>query len=399
MAQNATPARSGKSSPQRPRGAEVPTGEPRARRQSQGADGRSIPAGIRTARMSEKARANAWSHLDPAIRPIAAQKNLARARHILKDLYVSHPPAQQVERQIEQLIRLPRRIRMPGLFLCGESGMGKTHVLRRIERRHPERDDPTTKRHIRPVLYVQVPAGPDLRTLRRTVIDEANIPFLDHPSKPLLQSVLRRGLAAAGTELIALDEIHNIVHTDGKQRTWLLDWVRCLSNETQRPIVLAGTEEFESAILSDPQLSSRYPIVRLARWTAGPDLAAFLQGYERACPLRLASHLSDPSFMGALLDETEGLTDTIIRSLQAAALVAIREGTERIVPEYLSWWRDPPLLAYYEVGEAEQESVALARAWLKDERRGAPSLSGPAVRRFRNRASLRAEGGRCADPF
>ncbi len=366
------------------------------RRAPPGVGRQSSPLGTRTTRKIGAARANNWLHLDPVIRPIAAHNDLARARHILKELYVSHPPAQHVECQIEQLIRLPRRIRMPGLFLCGDSGMGKTHVLRRIERRHPERDDPTTKRHIRPVLYVQVPAAPDVRTLRRTVIDEANIPFLDHPSKPLLQSVLRRGLAAAGTELIVLDEIHNIEHTDGKQRTWLRDWVRCLSNETQRPIVLAGTEEFESAILSDPQLSSRYPIVRLPRWTAGPDLAAFLQGYERACPLRLASHLSDPALMGTLLDETEGLTDTIIRSLQAAALVAIREGTERIVPEYLSWWRDPPLLAYYGAGDAEQASGALARAWLKDERRGAPPPSGPAPRGLRNRASLRAEGERCA---
>lgn len=55
--------------------------------------------------MSEKARATNWAHLDPAIRPIAAQKDLARAHHILEDLYMSHPPAQHVERQIEQLMR------------------------------------------------------------------------------------------------------------------------------------------------------------------------------------------------------------------------------------------------------------------------------------------------------
>lgn len=358
----------------------------------------SSPGTSPATRRIEATRPQNWSHLDPVIRPIAAQDDLSRARHILKDLYVSHPPAQHVERQIEQLIRLPRRIRMPGLFLCGDSGMGKTHVLRRIERRHPERVDPKTKRHIRPVLYVQVPAAPDVRTLRRTMIDEANIPFLDHPSKPPLQSVLRRGLAAAGTELIVLDEIHNIEHTDGKQRIWLRDWVRCLSNETQRPIVLAGTEEFESAILSDSQLKSRYPIVRLTRWTAGPDLAAFLQGYERACPLRLASHLSEPSLMRALLDETEGLTDTIVRSLQAAALVAIREGTERIVPEYLSWWRDPPLLSNYGAAEGDRESSALARAWLKDERRAPPPLP-LAGRGLRNRASLSTEGNRCTAPL
>jgi hypothetical protein len=192
-----------------------------------------------------------WPHLDPVIRPIAAQEDLARAHHILKDLYVSHPPAQYVERQIEQLIRLPRRIRMPGLFLCGDSGMGKTHLLRRIERRHPEYDDAETKRHIRPVLYVQVPAAPTVRSLRRTLIDEANIPFLDHPSRPLPESILRRGLAAAGTQLIVLDEIHNIEHMKWNQRVLLRDWVRCLSNSTQRPIVLSGTEEFESAILGE----------------------------------------------------------------------------------------------------------------------------------------------------
>jgi len=339
--------------------------------------------------------ANQWPHLDPVIRPIAAQDDLARAQHILKDLYVSHPPAQHVERQIEQLIRLPRRIRMPGLFLCADSGMGKTHLLRRIERRHPERDDPQTKRHIRPVLYVQVPAAPSVRTLRRTLIDEANIPFVNHPSRPLPESLLRRALAAAGTELIVLDEVHNIEHVTWPQRVQMRDWIRCLSNETQRPIILAGTDEFEPAVLTDRQMASRYPIVRLPRWTAGADLAALLQGYERACPLRLTSHLSDPPLMRALLDETDGITDSLVRSLQAAALVAIREGTERILPEYLSWWRDPPLLSYYEPEGAEQEAVALARAWLLDERRGAPLPSVPAGPRLRNRASLSTGGAPC----
>ena len=78
-----------------------------------------------------------YSHLDPSIRPIATQDDFARAQHVLKDVYLHHPYAQQVERQVEQLIRFPRKFRMPGMFLCAESGMGKTQILRRIERRHP----------------------------------------------------------------------------------------------------------------------------------------------------------------------------------------------------------------------------------------------------------------------
>jgi hypothetical protein len=172
------------------------------------------------------------------------------------------------------------------------------------------------------------------------------------------------------------------------------DWVRCLSNETQRPIILAGTDEFEPAVLGDRQLESRYPIVRLPRWTAGADFAALLQGYERACPLRLPSHLSDPPFMAALLDETNGITDSIVRSLQAAALVAIREGTERIVPEYLSWWRDPPLLAHYD-SSAASESDDLALAWLRDDRRVAPPIQKATAGRFRNRATLSRDVRSC----
>jgi Bacterial TniB protein len=100
---------------------------------------------------------------------------------------------------------------------------------------------------------------------RRNCQSEANIPFLDHPGRPLPQSILRLGLAAAGTQLIVLDEIHNIEHVRGERRVLLRDYVRCLSNETQLPIVLAGTEEFERAIHEVSGHRTRFLAARAAQ--------------------------------------------------------------------------------------------------------------------------------------
>jgi hypothetical protein len=99
--------------------------------------------------------------------------------------------------------------------------------------------------------------------------------------------------------------------------------------------------------------------------------------------------------MQALLDETDGITDSIVRSLQAAALVAIREGTERITSEYLSWWRDPPLLTNYDVGDGELEGAELAMAWLRDQRRDTQPVTKTTAPKFRNRAKISTERKPC----
>lgn len=308
----------------------------------------------------------------------------------MKDLYLNHPHVQHVEKQVEQLIRLPRKIRMPGLFICADSGIGKTHLLRRIERRHPAHEDGS--RHCRPVLYVQVPAAVRVRDLRHTLFDEAGIAYRDTP-RQTPETILRTGLAAAGVRLILLDEIHIIEHQRYRTRVHLRDYIRCLSNSTQLPVVLSGTGEFERALTQDPQLSSRYPMVRLPRWTEGPEFMAFLQGYQRACPLRLPSQLAEPQFMRALLKQTKGITDQIIRCLQAAALVGIRQGIERISIDNLEWWKDPPAVGSAYGTSDEYAASELAAAWLADTReKPAPLQSmGPVSRG--NRSGPNGEGG------
>jgi hypothetical protein len=330
-------------------------------------------------------------HLDPVIRPLLAGSDLTRAHHILKDLYISHPPIQRIERKIEHLLRMPRKTRMTGLFVCGDSGMGKTHLGRKIERSHAEYNDAKSGRTVVPVLFVSVPAGPSISSLRGTIMDAAYIPYVTsrYVRRSITpQSALLKSIKAAGTRLIVLDDIHNI--EAARDIEPLRDYVRCLSNETQLPLLLLGMEKFENSLARDPQLSTRYPIVRLSRWMVGPDFAALLQAYERACPLRLASGLTDMQVMQALIKETGGLTEYVIQCLQTAALVAIREGTERITPDNCAWWRDAPLSSHYP--DEEDDLEALAEAFLKDTGRSADPVFAPTPEKLPQRATLSSKG-------
>lgn len=299
-----------------------------------------------------------YSHVDPAVRPYVEQPDLERVHYLLKDLYIRHPAAQRVEQFLGHLIRLPRKHRMPGLFVCAPSGQGKTHVLRAFQRHYPETALPQGKRRL-PILYASVPASPTVRALDAMLLSEANLPQAVWPSHMPLSERLRRALTSLGTQLIAIDEIHNIEHVP-RSRV-LHDWVRGISNDMQLAVVLAGTEEFEPALLADAQLESRFFIVRLPLWEDDANFQAFLSGYERACPLRLPSNLTQPRLRQALLRESSGITDHLMKSLTSAAIAAIRLERERITEDLLPWWRDPPLLA-------DTPNEVPAQAWLRDTR-------------------------------
>lgn len=92
---------------------------------------------------------------------------------------------------------------------------------------------------------------------------------------------------------------------------------------------------------------------------------AFLSTYERACPLRNPSRLTapKPKLRQALLRESAGITDHLMKCLSSAAIAAVRLKRERITEDLLPWWRDPPLLM-----DMRESPEALADAWLGDTR-------------------------------
>jgi hypothetical protein len=122
----------------------------------------------------------------------------------------------------------------------------------------------------------------------------------------------------------------------------ILDAIKGISTTCQISVICAGTSAVEGDFRADPQIERRFEVTRFAAWTADVAFRRFLDTYERARPLRLASRLSALPMMRALLDEASGITHRIIQRLNAAAILAVHEGIERISPELLAVQRFSP---------------------------------------------------------
>ena len=81
------------------------------------------------------------SHLAPADRHQAEFDDGARIAIIQRDRWIDYPRAAQARERLNRLLATPQRERMPCMVLYGESNIGKTLIIRRFTRDHPNAFD------------------------------------------------------------------------------------------------------------------------------------------------------------------------------------------------------------------------------------------------------------------
>jgi hypothetical protein len=283
-----------------------------------------------------------FPHLDPRVGPFAAADAATRIRMIEKDLFIAHDYSRYLSALLEDFISGPRQTRMPCLLILGDAGMGKTAQLHRFQRQFPDRHDDERGQVLRPIVIVNVPPEPTRVTLEIAVLDALGAPSITHNRSVDRAGVARRMLTAHQTKILIFDEIQHICHTRSRDRAVILDTIKGISTTCQISVICAGTSAVEGDFRADPQIERRFEVTRFAAWTADVAFRRFLDTYERARPLRLASRLSELPMMRALLDEAFGITHRIVQRLNAAAIVAVHEGIERISPELLAVQRLEP---------------------------------------------------------
>lgn len=271
-------------------------------------------------------------HLHPDVRPLAALDDDTRITRIRGERWIAHAAAVTVLGSLHEAFAQPPSERMENVLLIAESGMGKTSLIRKFERIHAASSDAVTGITPRPVLVMLMPQEPGEDAFFVQLLKAVDAPFdlSARRHRLALRETSFRTLRELGTRVLVIDEINSLLVGTARQQRLFLQLLRFLSNELRIALVCTGVPEARQALLSDPQLRSRFTDIELPTWKPDMALQAFANLLVHGLPLRCPSPIDSARIRRLLIDRSAGITLIICRAFERAGAAAIRSGKERI---------------------------------------------------------------------
>lgn len=258
-----------------------------------------------------------------------------------QDRWVGYTRAEQILRQIDDLLFYPRTMRMPCLLIVGRSNNGKSSIVEQIPRRHPFLigDD---GRPAFSISWIAMPAKPTESNFWSEVLLSLNIAHRVQERADAKRLAAIDAMRHANTKLLMIDEMNHLANA-GKDAGAILAEIKNATTALRIPILATGTPTAMNALRSEPQLMTRFEPIVLERWTLSVEYLRFLASYEQFLPLAEPSNLASkelaPLIYGMAGDVIGGTVDL----LKEAAVFAIESNCERIDVKLLSKFRQTRL--------------------------------------------------------
>jgi hypothetical protein len=269
------------------------------------------------------------SHLHPSAHRIALLPAAERVRHVRADRWIGYTRAIEALAQLEVLLMMPSKQRMPNLLLIGPTNNGKSMIIEKFRRDHPPISH--TDREEIPVLAVQMPSEPSVLRFYVALLAALGAPVRARARRLAdVEELVVRLCRACGVRMLVIDELHNILGGRSNSQREFLNLLRFLGNSLRIPLVGVGIRDAYLAIRSDDQLENRFAPLALPRWEVGDEASALLASFAAALPLRRPSSIADQEMVSYLLTRCEGTIGELSTLLADAAVAAIETGEEAI---------------------------------------------------------------------
>jgi len=257
-----------------------------------------------------------------------------RVSQLWIDRWVSYPRAVRVLQRMAELLALPARVRMPNMLVHGPSGVGKSMIIAKFLRDQPQGITRSGQART-PVVALQMPAMPTLRSFFSQVIRALDTPVITGSSLSELELDAVRKLEAAKPRLLIVDECHHLLACTPRDQRAALNTLKYLSNEPQISIVALGTDEALHVMRTDPQIASRFDRYALPIWAASDELRGFIAGFGEQLELDTRSIADSEVAIEYLLEITGGVTGRIVEMIRLAARGTLRHHRKKLTLEDL----------------------------------------------------------------
>ena len=271
-----------------------------------------------------------FAHLHTGVWSFLDERQEDRITRLYMPKWVSYPHSSEALARMEHLLRYPPCGRMPSMLLYGDSDIGKTMIVEKFVRDHPNICNEFGEVVARKILRVQMPPKPGDGRLYAQIIEGLESHALINRRAADVGILGLRLLHRYPPKLMIIDEIHHLLAGTVREQRQMLNHLKFLSNELRIPIITVGTTEALYAMQTDPQIASRFEAFALPRWHESPGLREFVVSFGRLLPLHRPSPFGDKDMIRKVMACTGGLTGRITAMLAQAAELAIRQGTESI---------------------------------------------------------------------
>lgn len=284
-------------------------------------------------------------NMTPKTREVLERSDEERIAYIIQEYWIDYPVANRILEKMEDVFNYGYgQTRTISILLVGSSNNGKTTLLKEFVKMHPPYDyniekapeeisddffDEYTGVGI-PVIYTIAPTEPSENRLYSIILEQLNVPYKVRDTTDSKAALVRHYLKALNTRILIIDEIHNILNGSTARQRQTMSAIRDLSSKLKMPVILSGVKEALRAVNTEDQISSRYRPEYLTKWKKDQDYVNLLATVVKRLPLKKRSSIVNPESAVEIFDMSGGYIGEIVNLIKAAAIYAIKSGSEQI---------------------------------------------------------------------
>ena len=266
----------------------------------------------------------------------ASVEHEERIAEVRRDFWVGYTTARQIIADLDDLLRYPKKIRMPNIAIIGETNNGKSFILDKFVGRNSLPFDPNEDKTTLPIVHIRLRAKADETRLYNAILSSLFASGPDRESADAKLDRIHRLFFQLETKMLVVDEFqHSTCGTKQKIRE-LLHSLKNLGSDLKIPIIIGGTPEVLNVLQSDPQIANRFQPRHLNRWKMSDEYLSLLATIQLKLKLRENYDLTADSIAKRILLLSGGILGDMVDLLVCIAANAIRTEAEVITVKMLS---------------------------------------------------------------